>query len=77
MFASPGWMAAQLSEDMYANPKGMPSRLTFKQGSWVDVLCLGLQSRQSAYCKTYLSYDVRSGSEIRPCNKICKPLVVY
>ena len=25
----------------------------------------------------YLSYDVTSGSEITPCNKICKPLVVY
>ena len=25
----------------------------------------------------YLSYDVASGSEITPCNKICKPLVVY
>ena len=24
-----------------------------------------------------LSYDVASGSEIRPCNKIDKPLVVY
>ena len=24
-----------------------------------------------------LSYDVASGSEITPCNKICKPLVVY
>ena len=25
----------------------------------------------------YLSYDVAPGSEIRPCNKIDKPLVVY
>ena len=25
----------------------------------------------------YLSHDVASGSEITPCNKICKPLVVY
>ena len=24
-----------------------------------------------------LSYDVASGCEITPCNKICKPLVVY
>ena len=24
-----------------------------------------------------LSYDVASGSEIMPCNKTCKPLVVY
>ena len=27
--------------------------------------------------KALLSYDVASGSEITPCNKICKPLVVY
>ena len=26
---------------------------------------------------TILSYDVASGSEITPCNKIVKPLVVY
>ena len=26
---------------------------------------------------TLLSYGVASGSEITPCNKICKPLVVY
>ena len=25
----------------------------------------------------YLSYEVASGSEITPCNKIDKPLVVY
>ena len=25
----------------------------------------------------FLSYDVASGSEITPCNKIDKPLVVY
>ena len=27
--------------------------------------------------KITLSYDITSGSEIRPCNKIDKPLVVY
>ena len=27
--------------------------------------------------KYFLSYDVASGSEITPCNKIDKPLVVY
>ena len=27
--------------------------------------------------KIVLLYDVASGSEITPCNKICKPLVVY
>ena len=30
-----------------------------------------------SYDKMYLSYDVSSGSEITPCNKIDKPLVVY
>ena len=29
------------------------------------------------YCDDTLSYDVASGSEITPCNKIDKPLVVY
>ena len=29
-------------------------------------------------CKTILlSYDIASGNEIRPCNKIDKPIVVY
>ena len=33
----------------------------------------------SNVCMQYLllSYDVASGSEITPCIKICKPLVVY
>ena len=34
----------------------------------------------SKYIKSvqqFLSYDVAAGSEIRPCNKIDKPLVVY
>ena len=35
-----------------------------------------LESVQSAKYLV-LSYDVASGSEITPCNKICKPLVVY
>ena len=30
-----------------------------------------------ALLKRYLSYDVASRSEITPCNKIDKPLVVY
>ena len=34
------------------------------------------QVRHTFYIRT-LSYDVASGSEITPCNKICKPLVVY
>ena len=32
---------------------------------------------KSARFLSYLSYDVASGSEITPCNKIDKPLVVY
>ena len=32
---------------------------------------------ETAMFEWYLSYDVASGSEITPCNKICKPLVVY
>ena len=32
---------------------------------------------KSAVMKSYLSYDVASGSEITPCNNIDKPLVVY
>ena len=31
----------------------------------------------SAHVLLNLSYDVASGSEITPCSKICKPLVVY
>ena len=31
----------------------------------------------SAHVLLNLSYDVAFGSEITPCNKICKPLVVY
>ena len=34
-----------------------------------------LEDNLSAY--QLLSYDVASGSEITPCNKMCKPLVVY
>ena len=35
-----------------------------------DILGLAIQN-------STLSYDVESGSEITPCNKICKPLEVY
>ena len=31
----------------------------------------------SVIMELILSYDVASGSEITPCDKICKPLVVY
>ena len=44
--------------------------LSRKQGC---IRCIYLQ----VYNKKNLSYDVASGSEITPCNKICKPLVVY
>ena len=37
--------------------------------------CLNASARGSR--SIYLSYDVASGSEITPCNKIGKPLVVY
>ena len=33
--------------------------------------------RQAIQDYVVLSYDVTSGSEITPCNKIDKPLVVY
>ena len=48
--------------------------------------CLGytiVRILRSKICFTWpmtyriLSYDVTSGSEITPCNTICKPLVVY
>ena len=34
------------------------------------------RNRVIANFDSYLSYDVASGSEITPCNKIGKPLVV-
>ena len=41
----------------------------------LNAICRYVHSRSEVYC--ILSYDVASGSEITPCNKICKPLVVY
>ena len=38
---------------------------------------LSLSDYNQADVINHLSYDVASGSEITPCNKICKPLVVY
>ena len=35
-----------------------------------------LENARHIEAKVPLSYDVASGSEITPCNKICKPLVV-
>ena len=40
-------------------------------------MCINRGSYLSVYVLLNLSYDVASGSEITPCNKICKPLVVY
>ena len=36
-----------------------------------------LETLQIPTLNLYLSYDVASGSEITPCNKIDKPLVIY
>ena len=36
-----------------------------------------MQCSRLIYLQIPLSYDVASGSEITPCNKICKSLVVY
>ena len=35
------------------------------------------ENKSNTFNKFNLSYDVASGSEIAPCNKIDKPLVVY
>ena len=37
----------------------------------------GFPAARPIHVHTCLSYDVASGSEITPCNKIDKPLVVY
>ena len=47
------------------------SALFAKVNSLPKYLFTGIQNENG------LSYDVASGSEITPCNKICKPLVVY
>ena len=49
-------------------------------GHFGDINGIGLSFNKmvKATCVyIYLSYDVASGSEITPCNKIDKPLVVY
>ena len=38
---------------------------------------VNFEDKKSVDGKNDLSYDIASGSEITPCNKICKPLVVY
>ena len=42
----------------------------------MEPYCLLRQNRSSEK-EIYLSHDVVSESEITPCNKICKSLVVY
>ena len=44
--------------------------------AWTYVSDLG-SNEPIAVQNVYLSYDVASGSELTPCNKIDKPLVVY
>ena len=55
------------------NCAGSPERLLFdtviSNYMYMQISCTG--------SKTYLSYDVPSGSEITPCNKIDKLLVSY
>ena len=46
----------------------------FHRGPLGRLVNLAKSATLLKYC---LSYDVASGSEITPCNKICKPLVVY
>ena len=38
---------------------------------------MSAKTNRPAHEKWYMSYDVMSGSEITPCIKIEKPLVVY
>ena len=47
------------------------SRCAYWQGSNISV------EKIEYLFYLFLSYDVASGSEIKPCNKIDKPLVVY
>ena len=50
-----------------------------RKREWLSFMCtcMGSVFVDLGSCISYLSYDVASGSEITPCNKICKPLVVY
>ena len=42
-----------------------------------QVLASGTALHFKEVSTAYVSYDVASGSEITPCNKINKPLMVY
>ena len=52
-----------MTDGMTDNPNPVKSKCGYKHYSGIESYCL--------------SYDVASESEITPCNKICKPLVVY
>ena len=54
---------------MQKGDQGSPSIILACPGLLVKMLITLIQHD--------LSHDVASGSEITPCNKICKPLVVY
>ena len=64
---------------------GEKSEKTTRKGNEEDMFVVihtqtGKQGTTSKIChcsKYLLSYDAASGSEITPCNKIDKPLVVY
>ena len=49
------------------------------QSFFLDTICVSYKMIDIRYiiCYFLLSYDVAFGSEIMPCNKIDKPLVVY
>ena len=69
--------------------KALPGKLDIKRHSptssilyiplSVHLVCLTnlLDAKLLDVRYIHLSYDVASRSEITPCNKICKPLVVY
>ena len=44
---------------------------------WILIRCFRSTLLSKETIDKSLSYDVMSGSEITPCNKIHKPLVVY
>ena len=53
--------------------KSIPS--VFKKDNLI--VCQNDLKQDTDQSLLHLSYDVASGSEITPCNKIGKPLVVY
>ena len=66
-----------ISDEMsgyFANQFYSDHIVTLQICSWSEVFMSQVWKLSSHYM--YLSYDVASGSEITPCNKIDKPLVV-